>query len=162
MTWCNIIWYGMRIWNNLSGSDLRRFDMIFHIDKSRDEEAQWHIWRQWWLWWWLWWRPVWWKWVIPLCFFVSFSYSSFFDFSCNLLLSLISYFLFLISFFSNSRYYLTFFPLHSSPISYVFILFVFKFLILIVDKKYQNLSSCILLVNSFINFMIVNYIINYH
>ena len=93
MTWCNIIWYGMRIWNNLSGSDLRRFDMIFHIDKSRDEEAQWHIWRQWWLWWWLWWRPVWWKWVIPLCFFVSFSYSSFFDFSCNLLLSLISYFL---------------------------------------------------------------------
>ena len=98
MTWCNIIWYGMRIWNNLSGSDLRRFDMIFHIDKSRDEEAQWHIWRQWWLWWWLWWRPVWWKWVIPLCFFVSFSYSSFFDFSCNLLLSLISYLLFLISY----------------------------------------------------------------
>ena len=91
------------------------------------------------------------------CFFLLF-----FFFRFLLQSSLISYFLFLISFFSNSRYYLTFFPLHSSPISCVFILFVFKFLILIVDKKYQNLSSCILLVNSFINFMIVNYIINYH
>ena len=97
--------------------------------------------------------------VSSLPLFLCFSYSSLFVFSRNLLFS---YLLFLICFSSDSRYYLSFFPPQSSPISCVFGLFVFKFLILFVDKSYQNLSSRILLVNSLIDFMILNYIINYH